>query len=136
MNILIVKNISGSEFKKYEDLLYRLRTSYIIARSKEAALNLLKNQIVDDMEDEKRIEGIILDPSIPEYDNGRNYDQKMGLGIISYLEENNMNIPVIINSELVLKDYEKEYPYIYGQFGKQYNPKILEQFLEYIFSLE
>ena len=137
MNVLIVKNIYGSEFQKYEELLYQLRINYKIVRSKAAAISLLEKQISnDDIEEQNKIEGIILDLSIPEDDNGRNYDKKMGLEIISYLMKNNMKVPVIINSELVLKDYEKNYPYIYGQFGNKYEPSILEKFLEYIFSLE
>lgn len=133
MNILIVEDMPELKLRNYEALLYQLKIQYKVVGSREAAISYLEN--LDDSQ-EFEIDGMILDLDFPGFENGKCYDQKMGLDIIEYLRKNGSNIPVMINSNIKLKQYEMEYSYMFGQCESAYDPNYWEKFFEYIYSLE
>lgn len=134
MNILIVEDKPEVKLFYYEELLYSLKIEYNIVKSKEAAIKIIEKNCLND-ENEDYIDGIILDLGFPEFENGKNYDEKMGLKLIEYLKKSEINIPVMINSTTKLKKNEVNYQYLYGQSEYSYNPEFLENFLEYIYSI-
>ena len=136
MNILIVEDVPETKLMGYEELLYALKVKYKIVGSKEEAINYIEEKCLkNNVSNENCIDGIILDLGFPEFKNGRNYDEKMGLQVIEYLKKYEINIPVIINSTTKIKSNEVDYKYLYGQSQVAYNPQFLNSFFVYIYSM-